>query len=1146
MGSRKDLLLDQPGRSGLLLGNDAIVRGAIEAGVGFACGYPGTPSTEVTDGFAELAPVLGIPFEYSVNEKVALEMAFAASLAGARSIVAMKHLGLMYAGDPLSTIPYIGVEAGMVIVSAGDPSCFTSPNEQDQRHLADMLHIPLLDPRTPQDALDVTRFAFELSERSRLPVIVRPTTRVCHTMAPVRFGPIRARRQTGFVRSPGRYIPMPARAREFRTEITARLETARELIEQCGLFHCSGSRGTAILASGAPAATCADTLAELGIENEIALIQLSTIYPLPQEWLLARLREVETLLVVEELSPYLEDRLRALLSLQGLGTRVLGKRTGHLPEQNEYDPDVIRAALHKALHVGEPPAPAVSHEPPADRAPSLCPSCPHRSAFFAARSVFGDDALYFNDIGCYTLGAAPPLKAGDALLCMGAGFTLAAGVARTTGKQTLGFMGDSTFFHSGMPALMNAIKSDVDMVAVIMDNGVTAMTGFQESPSTKIVDGRSVHLANIEGVVRALGAKRVETVDPNDLEAACRAFERARDRRGLSVVITQRICPVFETRAQLRTAGAQPAAETGAYEVDHASCGHCGRSAHGLRCTQSPTEDFERQIVRMRSLEFDRDQARPAVAPCAQECPLHLCVQGYAAHIASGRYEDALELIVDALPLPDSVCRVCHRPCESVCERNTVDQPVAINDLKKFVLEWAQERGEPLQWPAREPTNGMSIAVVGAGPAGLAAAHELRLRGYDVFLFDANREPGGLLLTGIPAHRLPREALRRDVARILDQGVHFEGGRRLGDDLQLATLLTEHEAVLLAMGGGRGVELPLTGEGPRVLDALDYLSDLSPAAGQVVVIGGGNSAIDASRCALRGGAEKVVIVSLEDRAHMPAIPEEIVAAEREGVEIRAGWKVTGLTGEGVCLVRVEPRDSRRAEAGRLEPGDYEAILDTQATCPADHLIVAVGQGLDDSILGGLGIGLEYEDSLVRVDAETRLTSHPRVFAAGDLTTRERTVTGAIAGGRRAAWGIDRALRGSELADRRMPPPVPPLSVLRNEAKRWRSVRDERRVPPELDPLTRTGCCDEAVGTFDEESARAEAARCLFCGLCGNCRACLDLFGCPAFLLDGERIEIDPGLCVSCDVCAQFCPNGALAPGPATAAPATPATIGGQP
>jgi len=542
------LLADEVGRTEFLLGNEAIVRGAIEAGVGFACGYPGTPSTEVTDTFARLAPELGIPFEYSVNEKVALEMAFAASLAGTRSIVAMKHLGLMYAGDPLSTIPYIGTVGGMVIVSAGDPSLHTSPNEQDQRHLADSLHIPMFDPRTPQEALEVTRAAFELSERSRLPVIIRPTTRVCHTSAPIRFGPITPSVVRGFQRDPNRFLPTPTNARRMRVEINQRLEVAGAFMSESGFFERRGSGRSAVLASGAPAAICADLLGDDGAGAQVTLLALGIVYPLPEEWLVAALRELDTVVVVEELSPYLEDRVRALCTLHGLSAKILGKRTGHLPGEFEYTPAIIQAALHEVFAIGAPVQPAAEERPLPSRPPTLCVACPHRSTFFAARSVFGDDALYFNDIGCYTLGAAPPLDAGDALLSMGAGFTLAAGVARTTGERTLGFVGDATFFHSGMPALLNAIKEGVNMVAVIMDNEVTAMTGFQESPGMGTEEGRPRRSVDIEAVVKALGAPHVETIDPNDLAASVAAFERAKQRDELSVVIAQRACPVFLDR----------------------------------------------------------------------------------------------------------------------------------------------------------------------------------------------------------------------------------------------------------------------------------------------------------------------------------------------------------------------------------------------------------------------------------------------------------------------------------------------------------------------------------------------------------------------------------------------------------------------
>lgn len=536
----------------ILLGNEAIVRGALASGVGFACGYPGTPSSEITDAFAEIARTTDLCFEYSINEKIALEMAFAASLAGTRSIVAMKHLGLMAAGDPLSTIPYIGVEAGMVIVSAGDPSCRTSPNEQDQRQLGPMLHIPVLDPSTPAEAYRMTGFAFELSEHARLPVLLRITTRVCHSRAPVTCGAPRPARVNGFRRDPSRYVPIPHNARRMRVEIDERLERAKALITGADFFTREGTGSLAVLATGAPAAATRDVLAASGLGEQVALWSLGAVYPLPETPLIRALREVDRVLVVEELSPFLEDALRSLCTLHALEVEVLGKRTGHFPGPFEYAPPIIERALREALGlpVSEPPASQVSVPP---RPPSLCPGCPHRAAFFAARAAFPEDQLFFSDIGCYTLGFGPPLDTADAVLCMGAGFTLAAGVSRTTGKRTVGFMGDGTFFHSGMPALLNAIKEDVDMVAVILDNQVTAMTGFQESPTTP---GR--HSASIEGVVRALGAEHVEKIDPFDLPEATAAFERARDATGVSVVIVERPCPVHQARTEPDRVRARP------------------------------------------------------------------------------------------------------------------------------------------------------------------------------------------------------------------------------------------------------------------------------------------------------------------------------------------------------------------------------------------------------------------------------------------------------------------------------------------------------------------------------------------------------------------------------------------------------------
>ena len=256
VATHEPLLATGDGHTECLLGNEAVVRGALESGVAFASGYPGTPSSEITDAFARIAARRGIAFEYAVNEKIALELCFAASLAGARSLCAMKHLGLMVAGDPLSTIPYVGVRGGMVIVSAGDPGMHTSPNEQDQRHLGPMLHLPILDPSSPAEALVMTRFAFELSEQCELPVLLRTTTRVAHGRATVAVGELREPVVRGFVRAPEKYVPIPVNARRMRLELTQRIARARAIVAQSPFVDLAAEGDVAVLASGASAMWC--------------------------------------------------------------------------------------------------------------------------------------------------------------------------------------------------------------------------------------------------------------------------------------------------------------------------------------------------------------------------------------------------------------------------------------------------------------------------------------------------------------------------------------------------------------------------------------------------------------------------------------------------------------------------------------------------------------------------------------------------------------------------------------------------------------------------------------------------------------------------------------------------------------------------
>lgn len=1113
---RQDPLLAEPGKRLLYLGNEAIIRGALEAGVRFACGYPGTPSSEITDGFARLAEHTGITFEYSVNEKIAVEMAFAASLAGARSIVAMKHLGLTYAGDPLTTIPYIGVNAGMVIVSAADPSCRTSPNEQDQRFLGPMVHMPVIEPATAQQALEMTRAAFDVSEKSRLPVLLRPTTRVCHTRSPVTVGALQAGGVSGFVRDPRRYLPMPANAVRMRREIEGRMAVAAELMQQPLFCEATGGGRLGVLAFGAAAAVAADVLTELGAVTRF--LRLGVSHPLPEAWLISELRGLDELWVVEELSAFLEDAIAALCHRQGLSTKIRGKRTGDLPGMFEYEPEMLLTALAPIAAPGHGAQVAVENGPAvAPRPPVLCAACPHRSSFFAARSALSEAPLFFNDIGCYTLGCGQPLESGDALLCMGAGFTLAAGAARVTGEKTVGFMGDSTFFHSGMPALLNAIKEDVNMVAVILDNDVTAMTGFQESPLVAVENGHITRRTDIVEVVRALGAKRVERIDPDDLSQAITAFREAWDHPGLAVIVSERPCPVFAQRE-----GVSSGTRT-VFAIDTERCKHCGRESCGQRCSQGIVREYERAMVRARSQETGAEQNVPPIAACASACPLFLCVQGYSAHIAAGRYADALELIMDGLPLPDSVCRVCHRPCEDVCVRAQTDSPVAINDLKRFVVDWADAQPEFPYRPKREPDHGRSVAVVGAGPAGLAAAHELRVRGYAVTLLDAAEEPGGLLRYGIPAYRLPREALAKDIRRVLDLGIRFEGGRRLGRDFTTEELLQRFDAVVVAIGAGKPIRGDLPGDGPQQVDALAFLREEScRLSGDVFVIGGGNAAVDAARSALRRGASGVTIVCLEARDAMPAIAAEIEEAVREGVELRTATRATRLTATGVESVSVRP-----TSADAALPADYAPIDGTARQLSARHVIWAIGQTADRDTFGAQP-GLLWEKGCLAVDSVTGQTSHPRVFAAGDIVKGERTVTGAIAQGRRAAWGLDRSLRGA-VADTRQPPPHPSVREVVGRPGVVRVDRRQRAAPTERAAAGRTGDFSEVANALTEHQARAEAQRCTICGNCGNCNACVDLFGCPAFVQEGAAVRIDPNVCTGCGVCVSFCPTGAIYP-----------------
>ncbi len=541
----------------LLMGNEAIAWGAVEAGVQVAAGYPGTPSSEVLSTLAQLAVKRGFYVEWSVNEKVALEVAAGAAYAGARAMVTMKQVGLNVAADPLMTLAYIGVKGGLVLVVADDPGPHSSQNEQDTRKFARFAKLPVLDPATPREAREMAREAFSLSENLNLPVILRPTTRVCHVCQDVEVGeehtPVA--RQFYFEKSPN-WVIFPSLAAKRHVWLNRQQEAARRMFEQSSFNRFEGGRGKytlAVIACGVSYNYVREALALLG--EEIPVLKIGTPYPLPEKPVLEVLQVAEQVLVVEEQEPVVEEQIMLLAFKNRLPVVVRGKHDGLLPREGEFNVDRVRPALAAFLQgagrvVGISgkwkeafPSPAPPELPV--RPPVLCAGCPHRASFYACKkAAAGKDVVFTGDIGCYTLGNAPPLHTVDTCLCMGASVNIAAGFSRVEpGRHHIAILGDSTFFHTGLPGLINAVYNRARITLVVLDNRTTAMTGHQPHPGLgRTALGEEGVSIDIALLAEACGAGFVRVVDPYDLDQAVMVVQEALDYPGPSVVVMKREC----------------------------------------------------------------------------------------------------------------------------------------------------------------------------------------------------------------------------------------------------------------------------------------------------------------------------------------------------------------------------------------------------------------------------------------------------------------------------------------------------------------------------------------------------------------------------------------------------------------------------
>ena len=542
------LLTKDGGKTQLLLGNEAIVRGALEAGVAFVSCYPGTPSSEVPDTFARLAPEGDFYFEYSTNEKVALEVGGGAALAGAATLVTMKHVGVNVAADPLMTLCYVGTPGGLVLLSADVPGCHSSQNEQDNRIFARLAGMPVFEPCSAQEAKDMLRDAFDLSVATEQPVMLRTTTRVAHLRGPVRFAPLPgARKGPTFEKNPRRFVPIPAVARVRHVELLGKLKQFADAAEKSPWNTVRGKGELGVIASGMARAYVADVLKEKDFAGKFKVLDLGFTYPLPEKKIARFLKGLAKVLVVEELEPLVENTVRALAHAKGLDITILGKGA-ELPQYGEFSTANVRAAFTRLLGKKPKALPACAGAagPLPMRPPNLCPGCSHRATYFAVRQAFGDAAVYSSDIGCYTLGILPPLAMADFLLCMGSSVSAGSGFARAGKRPVVAFIGDSTFFHSGITGLINAVFNCHDLILVILDNGTTAMTGHQPHPGVcKLACGDNPHRVDIESVVRGCGVTQVAKVAPLNLKETLKVLGEMKKGCGVRVVIAEEPCVLF-------------------------------------------------------------------------------------------------------------------------------------------------------------------------------------------------------------------------------------------------------------------------------------------------------------------------------------------------------------------------------------------------------------------------------------------------------------------------------------------------------------------------------------------------------------------------------------------------------------------------
>ncbi|WP_456329786.1 indolepyruvate ferredoxin oxidoreductase subunit alpha [Archaeoglobus sp.] len=555
-----DVVRDAEGEKVFLLGNEAIARGAIEAGIDVFAAYPGTPSSEIADTLSDACKLLrgkmDFYMEYSANEKVAFEVAVGASLAGKRAMATMKHVGVNVAADTLFSFAYVGARGGFVLVTADDPSMHSSQNEQDNRWYGKAAKLPVVEPSSVQEAKDYAKLCFELSEKFGLPMILRSYTRLSHASGVVELGKIPEKKlsRVNWERHPETDVVLPAHARKLKPILLEKLSKIEDYFNKSDMNWVDDAQGdVGIIACGLSYAYAKEALENLNLD--LPVLKLSSMHPLPEKLIEDFVLQMKKVIVVEEVDPFVELHVRAM----GLA-EVYGKMNGYMPMNYEYNVGRVEMGIAKALgikpsrdyeRIAAESQEIAAKAPP--RPPVLCPGCPHSASFYAIRRVVDElgNAALPSDIGCYTLGINKPLEGVDITICMGASVGVSNGLAHVLNDKIIATIGDSTFIHAGIPPLINAVYNNAKFVLVILDNSTTAMTGHQPHPGTGFRGCGEVGKAvKIEDIVKGCGVEFVEVVNPYNIRKMMDALRRALNHDGVAVIIARQPCAILWSRAR--------------------------------------------------------------------------------------------------------------------------------------------------------------------------------------------------------------------------------------------------------------------------------------------------------------------------------------------------------------------------------------------------------------------------------------------------------------------------------------------------------------------------------------------------------------------------------------------------------------------